>query len=134
LSLDVDGGKASGSIYQPPDFRDRPLHGTVTGRRVTLEERDPSGKVLSRIEGAFPDKDPKGRFSGPLEQEVLQGTWTGADGSKKTLDLTLDHESSYDSAGVTDPAAFESAVRRFRKAVLDDERAAVAASMAYPVR
>lgn len=143
MTLIFEGTELRGSYFHEKSMKDVSLRGKFVGEReFVLEELSPKGKVVGTFKGSFPEKDPGGHFNNAkLQYEVLNGAWTSADGKKSHpfyayLDNATPRSKGagrYSEAGVANDAAFEKAVQKFRKAVLDRKKKAVAAQVAFPV-
>jgi hypothetical protein len=132
----------SGKYFYNQFMKDIKIEGDTDGKRgIVLYEYDPNGKRVAVIKGTLPDKDPGGIGTEQLKGEVMTGTWSSIDGGK-TLPVSLRMSAStvasadgnpYSVAGVDDAETFEQKVKRFKNAVLNNDRKTVASMMHYPV-
>jgi hypothetical protein len=136
-------GHVSGKYFYKKYLKDIKIDGDTDGKRgVTLYEYDASGKKVAIIRGNLPEKDPEATFgTEKLNGEIFLGTWTPNDGGS-SLPVSLrmsgstvasSTENPYHVAGISDAADFEQKVRRFKRAVINNDRRAVASMMHYPV-
>ncbi len=143
MTLIFEGGNLNGTYFYEKSLKDISLRGRFVGdREFVLEELSPKGKVVGIFRGSFPEKDPGGHFeTAELRYEVMTGTWTSADGRKSyPFYLYFDNVTSnakgagrYSEAGVKDDAAFEKAVQKFKKAVVERKKKLVVSLLAFPI-
>ena len=140
LSLVFDGDRVEGLYFHVAQLKDIVLRGRRTqGLELALEELDAGGAVTARFMGRFAEHDPKGKFGkGPLQCEVIVGTWSAADGSGKVPFyfnqmgmLAGSLTNRYGAPGGDE--SIHRAASQFRDAVAQGDRKAVASFIRYPI-
>lgn len=131
---------ASGYTSASSQLKDINVKGAIIdGSKLVLNEMDSTNKVVARFDGAFPTSDPKHRFGGDLQCEVMTGTWHRADSNQDLpfyLALTgqsggdLHHQ--YSGTGVSDDV-IDQATMQFWDAVKRGDRKAVVSAIDYPI-
>ena len=137
MTLVFRGAQVEGLYFYATQLRDIALRGTTDGSDLVLDELDAKGTPVARFEAKFVDRDPKQRFSGKLECEVVSGTWRKLDGGQ-ALPVYFAAESSTTGAldnryGDARDALVHRNAFRFWDAVKRGERKTVAASITYPI-
>jgi len=89
---------------------------------TVIYELDSKGAKVAVFKCQFPDKDPDGKFSGKINQEVILGTWSHLDGSgsqpfklREVGGVGSDGEKRYQVAGVDNDAVFEAKVQKWHE-------------------
>jgi len=143
MTLVFGAGEINGVYFYASQLRDLRLKGRIEqGSKLLLDELDPAGKVTGRIEAQFVTRDPKGRYGdSELACEVIVGTWSKPDGTgRMPLYLSMEGGTAgaltrrYAAIGVRDDEIVHRGAQKFWRAVRSDDRAAVAASIRYPIR
>ena len=139
MTLVFDGGPVSGVYFYADEFKDRRLAGAVNGKQIRLEELDSSGRIVGGFEGAFVERDPSGKAL--ADCYGISGNWHGADTPPAQSFNVLRTDNSegtlahrYALAGVEDDEVVNQSALKLWRAVMDDDRKAVAALVAYPVK
>jgi hypothetical protein len=145
LSLEdsQDRTQLRGVYFYKKCFKDLPPEGEYTGERaIVLRERGVNGVVSGMFVLRFADRAPRGSVGDVrLDQEVLVGEWTSADGTKQypvylrlrgTMRLSPG-QSCYAVAGAMDDALIEHNAQAFYRGVLAGNRKIVARYVTYPV-
>ncbi|MFM8516612.1 MAG: hypothetical protein ACKODA_01820 [Nevskiaceae bacterium] len=143
MTLVFGAGEINGVYFYASQLRDLRLKGRIEqSSKLVLDELDPAGKVTGRIEAQFVTRDPRGRYGdSELACEVIVGTWSKPDGTgRMPLYLSMDGGTAgalnrrYAAIGVRDDEIVHRGAQKFWRAVRSDDRAAVAASIRYPIR
>ena len=142
VSLTAAQDQVDGVYFYVTQLKDIRLYGRiVNGKRVTLDELSPDGRVRARFEGEFAERDPRGKLKGALHCEVIVGSWDGMNGKEKlpfALYLsnraygTLEHR--YLVAGAQDDNLIHEKAYRFWNAVIKGDKRTVASLIRYPIK
>ena len=127
-----------GSYFYKKDLKDIELSGKyISARDISLRDTDPKNE--SRFQLHFAEHSPKFETASPLQAEVLEGTWTSADGKTSyPVYLQLDHEcvppgnQRYGPAGASSDALVERNARAFYDAVVGGKPEVAKSYVAYP--
>ncbi len=110
------------------------------GRAVTFSVADENGSPRRVFVGEFVRVDPRGRFSGALEREVMTGVVDDrTTGRRRSLVLTMSHagfgtiENLYVAAGVTNDRMVDVQAQAFQKALRKHDANAVARMIRFPI-
>jgi len=120
-----------------------PLTGSLSadGTRIEMRENDAGGRPTGAFQGRFADSDPQFANGSRLNCEVIAGEWTAANGGARLpFELTMSSIAVgttlgrlYAVAGAGDDETVNLAAARFRKAVLANDRDAVARAVRFPI-
>jgi hypothetical protein len=129
-----------GAYFYRKYLKDIPLKGNSTGDRdITLQETDASGGVKGTFHLHLTEHGPHYSSTEVLQGEVLQGTWTGAEGAKTyAVSLRFDYQCAklggreYEVAGAEDDALVERNAQAFYAATMQGKREEVAKYVSYP--
>ena len=138
LTLYARDQSLAGSYFYKKDLKDIELSGKYTSARdISLRDTDPNNQ--SQFQLHFAEYSPKFDSASPLEAEVLEGTWTSADGKTSyPVYLQLDHEcvpagtKRYGPAGASSDAVVEKNARAFYDAVVGQNPELAKSYVAYP--
>jgi hypothetical protein len=145
LSLEEsqDRQQLRGVYFYKKYLQDLLLEGEYTGdRALVLRERSANGAVSGMFALRFADRDPRGSpGDAQLDQEVLVGKWTSADGTKqypvylrqRGITRLSPGQGRYTVAGAMDDALVEHNAQAFYRSVLAGNRKIAARYVAYPV-
>lgn len=140
MTLEFAGDTVTGIYFYASQLKDINIRGAIVdGSKLVLDEMDSVNRVTARFDGTFPTSDPKHRFGGDLQCEVITGRWHEA-GSKRELPFYLaladqgggDLHHQYSGTGVSDDV-INQAVRQFWDAVKQGDRKEVASDFDYPI-
>ena len=140
MSLFVQDQRLKGSYFYNAHLTDIPLRGRYTASRdILLTENGPRGETRGTFQLHFAESDSHFKSSEPLQTEVLNGTWTSADG-KRTYPVHLQMEqncpapgkSRYAVAGASNDEIVEKNAQAFYSAILAGDREKAARFVSYP--
>jgi hypothetical protein len=140
MSLSVNGKELEGAYFYRRYLTDIPLKGNPTGEReIILRETDSGGAENGTFHLHLSEHDSHHGSTAVLQGEVLQGTWSSADGSKTyAVALRLQHSCAkpgrreYEAAGAKNDALVEKNAQAFYAAVLHGEPEEAAKYVSYP--
>lgn len=139
----LTGKQLRGTYFFIDQLKDFAISGhSGMDRSIELFQRDEEGEVIAHFVGTFPKRDPRGIVRGRLGDGIITGRWyMGKDTLGLPVFLELEDVTNrgpdgrrYSAIGATmSDSAFESAVRYFRKAVLEGDTSVVARRIVYPI-
>jgi hypothetical protein len=140
MSLSVRDKELEGAYFYREYLTDIPLKGSPTGEReITLRVTDSGGAAKGTFHLHLSEHGPHYGSTAVLQGEVLQGTWSSADGSKTyAVALRLQHDCAkpgsreYEVAGAKDDALVEKNAQAFCAAVLHGKPEEAAKYVSYP--
>ncbi|HEY2460581.1 MAG TPA: hypothetical protein VGI16_07225 [Candidatus Acidoferrum sp.] len=140
MQLFMRTGSLQGFYFYRQDLKDIPVSGRYVGDRdIELDEPDGKGGVRGAFRLHFAESSPEFKSDVPLQEEVLDGVWVGADGKRqlpvhvvamRTCDVG---QQEYALAGSKDPSLVEQNVQTFYHAVLHGDRNRVADCLSFPL-
>lgn len=140
MSLYAQDQKLQGSYFYTTHLTDISLRGTYTAvRDISLTEISSDGGVRGTFRLHFAENDPSFKTTERLQAEVLNGTWTSADG-KVEYPVHLQMEQNcpppgqrrYANAGAKSDETVEKNAQAFYSAVLAGNAARTAQYVSYP--
>jgi hypothetical protein len=140
MSLFVTDKELEGAYFYREYLRDIPFQGSPTGEReITLRVTDAGGAAKGTFHLHLSEHDPHDSSTALWPAEVLEGTWSSADGSKTSaVALRLQHGCAkpggreYEVAGAKDDALVEKNAQAFCAAVLHGKPEEAAKYVSYP--
>jgi hypothetical protein len=140
IQLYAQGQTLEGFYFYDKYLKDIPLKGSFTGQRdLQLVETNEGGHPNGTFQLHLAERDPHDHVAEELQGEVLQGTWSPANGEKPlAVYLRMQRscakpgESEYAVAGASDAALVERNVQAFRAAVTDGNREEAQHYVSYP--
>ena len=142
LTLVRKGAELSGVYFSAKELKDIGVSGKLSeGRQMVLDEVNAAGKVTGRFRAEFPERDPAGILRGTLHCALIGGTWQKVDaGQALPVHFSLTNGNvgtlahMYAAAGAKDDSLVNRNALRFRQAVEQGDKAAVAALIQYPIQ
>ena len=147
MVLVFSGTQVQGVYTYASSLRDLQVTGDLAeASRLTLQEQDAKGQATGRFEVSFPERDPGTTYGdSPLTCDVIAGQWLKLNGAGQpvgqplTVYLRAEGATSgalgrrYGAIGVRDDEVVNAGAARFWRAVKAGDKAAVAASLRYPI-
>jgi hypothetical protein len=140
--LDIKDSTITGVYFYATQLKDISLKGSIVeGSRLVLDELDAAGKTVARFEGVFAETDPRKQFTGPLQCEVITGSWQKIGATDKLpffLSMATmfagDLHRLYIDADVDEDETLNRSAQRFWEAVRKGSNETVASFIEYPIK